>query len=241
VLFESADPERAGEALFELLIDARDYEVRARRAGFEPQLVHVLQQRLPRDAPSLRCACDCGVAWVLGRRSVASTDSWEAVVTLPPRMEYPIGVKRGTAETIIGLVTEAHTQFRFVAPFIDEAGIRILAPSIAAATSRGVNVTVLSSRWTTWEQTALSTLRREVNSKGNWKNVQLLRANELFPWPHLKVLVVDMVAAYVGSANVTGAALGGRNVELGVLLRGAKVAAVVAVLDRIDTDRVELV
>lgn len=155
-------------------------------------------------------------------------------------MDYPVGVRRGTAETIIGILTEARAYLRLVAPFIDEDGMRILGPPIAAATSRGVSVTILFSKWTAWEQAAVSTLKREVNSAGTWNNVALLRARELFPWPHLKVLVVDGTTAYVGSANVTGAALGGRNVELGVLLRGAKVQGVIGVLDRIASDNVEL-
>jgi phosphatidylserine/phosphatidylglycerophosphate/cardiolipin synthase-like enzyme len=168
-------------------------------------------------------------------------DTWEPVVTLPLGMDYPPGVRRGTAETIIGILTEARDYLRLVAPFIDEGGMRILGPPIAAATSRGVRVTVLFSKWTSWEQSAVSTLRRDVSSFGDWSNVRLLRARELFPWPHLKVLVVDSITAYVGSANVTGAALGGRNVELGVLLRGAKVHGVIGVLDRIESDNVELV
>jgi hypothetical protein len=241
VLFDSLDPERAGEALLELLTDPSNYEDRSKAAGFEPELVRVLQKRLPKDVDSLRHACDCGVAWVLGHRSNTTIDTWEPVVTLPPGMDYPLGVRRGTAETIIGMLTEARYHLRLVAPFIDEGGMRILGPPISAATSRGVRVTILFSKWTSWEQSAVSTLRREIGSSGEWNNVRLLRARELFPWPHLKVLVVDTMTAYVGSANATGAALGGRNVELGVLLRGAKVQGVIGVLDRIESDIVELV
>jgi len=34
------------------------------------------------------------------------------------------------------------------------------------------------------------------------------------PWAHLKVMTVDSAAAYIGSANVTGATLAGPNLEL---------------------------
>ena len=51
------------------------------------------------------------------------------------------------------------------------------------------------------------------------------------PWAHLKVLTSDSVAAYIGSANVTGAGIGGHNLELGVLVRGATVVVVEEILD----------
>jgi hypothetical protein len=41
----------------------------------------------------------------------------------------------------------------------------------------------------------------------------------------------DSIAAYIGSANVTGAGIAGRNLELGVLVRGARVAVVEQILD----------
>ncbi len=44
-------------------------------------------------------------------------------------------------------------------------------------------------------------------------------------------MVIDGVAAYVGSANVTAAGLAGRNLELGVLVRGSKVAVIEGLLD----------
>jgi phosphatidylserine/phosphatidylglycerophosphate/cardiolipin synthase-like enzyme len=51
------------------------------------------------------------------------------------------------------------------------------------------------------------------------------------PWAHLKVLSSDSVAAYIGSANVTGAGIAGPNLELGILVRGPAVAVVERVLD----------
>ena len=50
------------------------------------------------------------------------------------------------------------------------------------------------------------------------------------PWAHLKVLACDSAAAYIGSANVTGAAIAGPNLELGILVRGPAVAVVERVL-----------
>ena len=41
----------------------------------------------------------------------------------------------------------------------------------------------------------------------------------------------DSVAAYIGSANVTGAGIAGHNLKLGVLVRGPTVAVVEQILD----------
>ncbi len=42
------------------------------------------------------------------------------------------------------------------------------------------------------------------------------------PFAHLKVMVADGDTAYVGSANLTEAGFAGRNLGLGVLVRGGK-------------------
>ena len=51
------------------------------------------------------------------------------------------------------------------------------------------------------------------------------------PWAHLKVLSCNSIAAYIGSANVTGAAIAGSNLALGILVRGSAVAVVERALD----------
>ena len=51
------------------------------------------------------------------------------------------------------------------------------------------------------------------------------------PFSHLKVMVVDSSSAYVGSANLTAAGLGGRNLELGVVVRGRRVRVIETILD----------
>jgi phosphatidylserine/phosphatidylglycerophosphate/cardiolipin synthase-like enzyme len=51
------------------------------------------------------------------------------------------------------------------------------------------------------------------------------------PFSHLKVMVVDASTAYIGSANITAAGLAGRNLELGVLVRGGRVDLIDRILD----------
>ena len=239
-LFGVADPERAGEALLSLLLQSLDDPEQSRKAGFDPELVRVLRKRLPRQHEKLELACACGVAWVLGRQSFRDHDTWEPVVTIAASQDYPAEVRRGTAETLVGIITEARSNIRLVAPFVDAPGMEILAPPIAASTARGVNVLIVFATWTDWEKSAVAVLRREVERTGDWTRMSIMRTSEPSPWPHLKVAVVDGLVAYVGSANVTGAGLGGRNLELGVLLRGSRVGAITVVLNMIEAEPVAL-
>src|SRR5262249_45304224 len=70
-----------------------------------------------------------------------------------------------------------------------------------------------------------------VELEGDWTRVAILKLRDPFPWPHLKVVTVDGSAAYVGSANLTGPGLVGRNLELGVLVRGPQVRSIERTLD----------
>jgi hypothetical protein len=68
-------------------------------------------------------------------------------------------------------------------------------------------------------------------SGGTIGNFRISRLRFDAPWAHLKVVTSDSIAAYIGSANVTGAGIAGHNLELGVLVRGPTVAVVEQTLD----------
>lgn len=74
-------------------------------------------------------------------------------------------------------------------------------------------------------------LHRTIQHRGDPKHFKLLNATEGTPFPHLKVMTVDGITAYVGSANLTAAALEGRNLELGVLVSGDPVSVIDEFLD----------
>jgi phosphatidylserine/phosphatidylglycerophosphate/cardiolipin synthase-like enzyme len=136
---------------------------------------------------------------------------------LPPDIRLPTGLRRTTGETLVALVSEAEHAVRFAAPYVDEAGLGVLTDVAAAATRRGVGVEVFQqARWGRTELEAVRALRAAIAQSGD---------------QNLKVLVVDGVRAYIGSANMTAAALAGRNLELGVLVRGPDVGIVDRLLD----------
>ena len=78
---------------------------------------------------------------------------------------------------------------------------------------------------------ALHELRATIARDGDSANLSVAALRDDAPWAHLKALTSDSRAAYIGSANVTGAGLAGPNLELGILVRGPAVAVVERVLD----------
>jgi phosphatidylserine/phosphatidylglycerophosphate/cardiolipin synthase-like enzyme len=132
---------------------------------------------------------------------------------------------------MISLASTARHRIRFAAPYVDESGIGFLADSIAAATRRGVTVELFDPR--SWEPARAATARLgdSIARNGDARQFRLVYTMPDAPFAHLKVMVVDASAAYVGSANITAAGLAGRNLELGVLVRGDQVAVIDRILD----------
>jgi len=231
VLYAAADPWKAARSLADVLSNPRTDRQRASHAGFEPDLVDVLRSRLGDDPTRIGIACDLGAAWVAGRRSVAAVEPWDLVASLPGTSSLPLGLRRTTGETLVQLINEATRTIRLAAPFIDRHGVFYLADALAAATSRGVHLEIMLPTRSTHAGGALNELRSKIIGDGDITNLSITALRQDAPWAHLKACTSDARAAYIGSANVTGAGLGGPNLELGVLVRGPTVAVVERVLD----------
>ncbi|MET7288193.1 phospholipase D-like domain-containing protein [Streptomyces sp. NPDC005573] len=200
------------------------------QAGLDPELVKVLRSRFANAHEQIPALCQEAAAWVLGRRSVVSVDPWDLVASLP-RADVPEGLRRTTGETLVQLVVQAKRTLRLAAPFIDQPGLSFMAEALAAATARGVRLEILLPTRSTRADAALNDLNMTIAVEGCSANFLVSKLREDAPWAHLKVLTSDSKAAYIGSANVTGAAIGGGNLELGVLVRGESVTVVEHVLD----------
>jgi len=227
VLIDAPDPVAAGRALAHILSDTS-----ATTAGpFDAHLVRVLRDHFGGDQSRIEKACEQGATWVLGRRSVPEGERWELVASLPAGTILPRGLRRTTGETLMQLITGARRRIRLVAPFIDQPGMSFLGDALAAATARAIVLEVLLPTRSTHAHDALAELRATIDNGGDITNFRVSRLREDAPWAHLKVLTSDSIAAYIGSANVTGAGMAGPNLELGVLVRGPTVAVVERVLD----------
>lgn len=233
VLHDAADPESAARALAILLEATAPSKAEVRAAGFEPELVMALKKALPADVHTREALCAAGAAWVQGRRSARKDESWELVLSIAAPLVLPPGARRATAETLIGLVASAKKLVRIAAPFMDETGMGHLVEPLAAATTRGVQVELLVSYRSEHQDRALAALISGLERGGAREHLRVFRVAQSAPWPHLKVLIADSSAAYIGSANLTGPGMGGRNVELGVLVKGAQVKVIDLLLDSI--------
>jgi len=231
VLYAAPDPWTAAHDLAGLLTAPRADRRQATTLGLDPDLVEVLRVHFGGDHPRIDTACDLGAAWVLGRRSVATAEPWDLVASLPGNTPLPVGLTHTTGETLVHLVTQSTRSLRLAAPFIDLPGISHLADSLAAATARGVRLEIMLPTRSTHAGEALRELRDTIARDGNSANLSVAALREDAPWAHLKALTSDSRAAYIGSANVTGAGLAGPNLELGILVRGPAVAVIERVLD----------
>lgn len=230
VLYEAQDPMAMAPILADLLMSSQVDKDRVRKLGLEPALVESLRHGLTGDRAAIEVACIKGAAWVLGHRSATRHDSWELVASLPPDAHLPLGLRRTTAETLVMVVCEAERCLRFSAPYIDPRGIAIVSEAIAAATTRGVAVEVFRPRSKQGIR-AVDELQSAIVTAGDPGRLCIVRMAAEAPWSHLKVVVSDGSTAYIGSANFTGAGLVGRNLELGVLVRGYQVRVIERVLD----------
>lgn len=232
VLVGCDDPRKAAAQLANLLLASRVDRAAAARAGLEPELVDVLRGRLGHyNRDRISSLCQEAAAWVLGRRSVAVMDPWDLVASLPSWAQLPVGLRRTTGETLILLVVQSIRTLRMAAPFIDRVGLSFMSEALAAATSRDVQLEILLPTRSTHADGALDDLTATIARDGRPSNFSVSTLRDDAPWAHLKVLTSDSEAAYIGSANVTGAGIGGRNLELGVLIRGAPVVVVERILD----------
>lgn len=231
VLLDALDPREAGLQLADLLSAPRLDRSAASRTGLHPDLVDVVRARIGTDRERAVTACQEGAVWVLGRRSIAVSRPWDLVASLPGGSLLPQGLRRTTGETLVQLVVQARKTLRLAAPFIDRPGLSFIGDALAAATARDVALEVLLPTRSTHADDALGELQATISNDGVAGNFRISRLRFDAPWAHLKVMTSDSVAAYIGSANVTGAGIAGRNLELGVLVHGATVSVVEEILN----------
>lgn len=148
----------------------------------------------------------------------------ELVITAPVGFErtlaYDVGA-RSTLGVLVELFAASTERVVIAAPFLQfgyGASGGTLEGALNSAVYRGVNVDIVSTGL------GLSTVQisnLEQNARGK---IRLFRpsanlADEAIIGSHAKFCVADMIHAYIGSANLTGAGLSG-HLELGVLVHG---------------------
>ena len=233
LIADAEDPIKATDVLLRALTGQRVDEIEWRVNAIDPELVNAVRKHLPADAAAVASACQQGLAWIEGRKSVGRIDIWRLVATIPPDLRAPASLRHETGETIIQLANRTRSSLILISPFLDQKAMFHLKTPVAAAISRGVIV-----EWMVTQRTrSVSRMFREVFadslSIGGGQGLKVYATVKPYPWPHLKVVLSDDTEAYIGSANITSAALEGRNIELGVLIKGEGVAAIKEIVDLI--------
>ncbi len=231
VLVDAPDLHAAANVLAGFLGGPQSDQAAAIAHGLDPHLVDVLRVRYGGDPARARYLCDLGAAWVLGRRSVNAAEPWDLVASVPSEIPLPPGLRRTTGETLVRLVSQSTRTLYLAAPFIDWPGMSLLADALSAATARGVKLQIFLPVRSTHGHRALAELEVIIRSEGDVANYSVAALRDDAPWAHLKVLSSDSVAAYLGSANITGAGISGPNLELGVFVRGHAVGVIEHLLE----------
>lgn len=216
ILLRSPDLDAAAAIVLRHLQGEIGLDDALQSVGVERAAVDMLRDLLPAEQSALENALSLGRAWVLGRQSIpAASGSWSPVVSgigLDPR-SFP----RVTGETLIAMIGKATREILVATAYVDRGGITSLLPSLVSASRRGVAIIFAAVRKLERDD-ALAVLEGEFAARGlNGLTVERLETDDGFP--HLKVLVVDGRAAYLGSANITRAGLTS-NFEIGALVEG---------------------
>lgn len=222
LLLRCPAPQVAGSILAMYLGGQTGLDDALREAGVDWIALEMLRPLLPSAQPDAGNAVELGKAWAAGRRSVPPTPgSWSPVVSgigLDPRT-FP----RMTGETLISLIGRAEREIVVATAYVDGGAVRSLCQSLVAAGKRGVSIVFAAVRRFERDD-ALAVLEAAFTAE-QLPSFTVRRLETADGFPHLKVLVVDGRAAYLGSANFTFAGMT-TNFELGALVEGPDVEAV---------------
>jgi phosphatidylserine/phosphatidylglycerophosphate/cardiolipin synthase-like enzyme len=141
------------------------------------------------------------------------------VWTLPADIERALGSESSTYLPVaIELINSAKSRLLLVSPYLERKGVGLLTMALLSALHRGVETIVLThgvSQLNSQAAAAVEELRRE--ALGRPGSLTIYSSREDAVLLHPKIIVVDGMAAVVGSANLTGAGMT-RNFEAGVVL-----------------------
>lgn len=164
----------------------------------------------------------------------------ELIATLPDNLPLPIEIRRhipSLATTLHRLITSARQEVIILNPFFEQEGFDRLASALLAAARRGVVVTVITRQLSDvmavnyrimkqlWEQS----LQQGVTERFHFYEYHLIENGHIVLTSHAKVMLVDNLIAYVGSANLTEYSMN-RFIEIGVTVTGSEVGNIQAIL-----------
>jgi len=159
---------------------------------------------------------------------------WRLVATVPESFQaaFRDTAIRHTAGVLLELLESTAVRAILATPYADQASANFLEEPILACGSRGASIDIITAagHGQVFESMAEKWVGRArigaTFTCGETHGVLSVLGS------HAKVLVVDGVKGYIGSANLTGAGLH-RQVELGVEVSGIRVNELLRLMDRV--------
>lgn len=145
---------------------------------------------------------------------------------------------------LIQFIRNANKELVVVTPFFTRFGVETFVDHLAQATSRGVQVTILTRDITSDGNNAdqIEEISSQVNKSGKSENLEILEYASERGNLHAKALIGDGARAYVGSANFTNFSLKSA-IEIGIIIQGEVVEELedffASIMASKDTNRVE--
>jgi phosphatidylserine/phosphatidylglycerophosphate/cardiolipin synthase-like enzyme len=164
---------------------------------------------------------------------------WAPVMTVPPflRRALPEGSVLETLPVVRRLVTGARRRLLIASPFLDSS-FAALVPAIARFVGNGgqcllITRDLLEEGPAGRNRGIVNRLRSAVADAGSEVGrLEVVSWEEVGLGIHMKVLVADSGAAYVGSANLTWGGLGD-HAEIGIYLEGSPVIEIERLIEAV--------
>jgi phosphatidylserine/phosphatidylglycerophosphate/cardiolipin synthase-like enzyme len=158
------------------------------------------------------------------------------VATLPPDFLHSGHADRSLQQALIDVIEQAQSTLILCTPYLDRAGIGYLLEALRTAALRSVAITIITHELHNPHSSnaqAIALLRHELAGTAaqvRCYTAPAVKTADLALRIHAKVLLADARVALIGSANITSAGLG-RNLEVGVLVKGEGVTQLHRMLD----------
>lgn len=118
------------------------------------------------------------------------------------------------------LVESADDEILIVTPFFNHFGVEVFVKRLARATSKGVNVSILTRETNEGNNVEqVRDIKEIIKKHGNKNRLNIYDYGTESGRLHAKSLVIDNTRAYIGSANMTSYSLQ-EAVEIGIIIDG---------------------
>ena len=140
------------------------------------------------------------------------------------------------------LITESNREIFILNPYFEQVGFDRLSSALLASAERGVSVTVVTYQLSdpnspnriVLNELAKQAKIKDLNEQFNFINYQHKIGNRIVPIAHAKIIFIDGVKAYIGSANLTEYGMA-NNLEIGVILDSPEITKVKQIFEGILT------